>query len=168
MGGRAAHRPARRVAGMITPQPVVQVLGPDRFRTLRPHVYHWTVRELDHRLARMAIPAGFEFAGASVPRVAHAFIGRLDLGLVAPLYHDWLYHYGGRPPQGSHEWLIGDRWRPVEEPWTRREADRLFGRHMREEGVPRWRRRAAYRAVRVFGGGSWGGQGSRPPGGFEA
>jgi hypothetical protein len=152
---------------MTLPTPVVRVLGPDRFELLRPYVYQWAAPDFDGRRARLAIPMGFVFDYASVPRPVHAFIGRLDLGLVAPLMHDWLYAFGGRLPVGSHEWLIGDTWQQVGEPWTRRDADRLFGRHMREEGVARWRRRSAYRAVRLFGSRAWGGRAGTPPPGFE-
>lgn len=44
----------------------------------------------------------------------------------------------------------------VDEPWTREDAGRLFARLMREQGVARWRRRAAYLAVRIVAAASWG------------
>lgn len=145
--------------------PHVQVLAADRFRLLRPYVYRWEVEDGTHH--RMATPARGECDYASVPRVLHVFVGRLDLGLIAPLYHDWIYHYGGRLPQGSHDILVGDLWTASTAPWSRHDADRLFGRHMREEGIVKWRRRAAYRAVRLFGSHAWGNAGSTPPPGFE-
>ena len=143
---------------MTIPRPIVQVLGPDEFLLLEPYTYSWTVpasEGITPQLARLIAPAGFRFDGASVPRLAHVFIGRLDLGLRAPLFHDLLYRYAGILPLGVHEWWVDGEWVEVGSPWTRREADRLFGRHMREDRIPRWRRRAAYLAVRWFGGGSW-------------
>lgn len=84
------------------------------------------------------IPAAFSFDAGSVPRPAWFAISPLDLGVVAVLVHDWLYRTGGQ--QG----LL-----------SRGEADRLFLEHMKAEGVSWWRRRLAYLAVRVAGGGSW-------------
>lgn len=86
------------------------------------------------------IPAGFRFDLASVPRALWWLIAPFELSIVAPLLHDWLYRHGGVVPGRSY---------------TRAEADALFRDVMREEGVPGWRWRAAYLAVRVAGRGSW-------------
>ena len=94
----------------------------------------------------ITVPAGFEFDLASVPRPIWWLIGPFDLSIAAPLIHDFLYRYGGAPPDGS-----------IEPPrtYTRKEADLLFRSMMHEEGVWWWRRAAAYRAVRWFGGAAW-------------
>lgn len=84
------------------------------------------------------IPAGFRFNAASVPRVAWAVISPLDLGIISVLVHDWTY--AGRPVEGM----------------SRSEADSLFKRLMKLEGVPWWKRQVAYGAVRAFGGERWG------------
>jgi hypothetical protein len=139
-------------------KPRVQVLGPSEFLLMEDYSYRWDVpsdEPITPRTAILTAPAGFRFDMASVPRAVHAFIGRLDLGLRAPLFHDLLYHHGGRLPGRLYQWHIDGEWVNADAPWSRRDADRLFGRHMREDGVARWRRRAAYRAVRLFGGGSW-------------
>lgn len=88
----------------------------------------------------IVIPEGFPFDGASVPRLFWTVLASpAELGVVAPAVHDWLYRTGGQ--RGL---------------FTRGEADRIFLRHMKAEGVPWLRRHAAYVAVRVAGGESWG------------
>lgn len=55
---------------------------------------------------------------------------------------NWLYKHGGQLLDAAV-------------PYTRADADALFRDLMRAAGVPRWRVRAAYLAVRAFGGSSW-------------
>jgi hypothetical protein len=92
------------------------------------------------------LPAGYRFDGASVPRIARPLIDRLQLGAMAPAFHDSLYHGGGVMVAG---------WQMPRTRMTRAQADALFLRHMQEDGVPRVRAQWAYRAVRWFGGSSW-------------
>jgi hypothetical protein len=94
----------------------------------------------------ITVPDQFEFDLASIPRLFWWLIAPFELSIAAPLLHDFLYRYRGDPPAGL-----------VEPPrsYNREEADRLFRRMMASEGVSRWRRAAAYRAVRWFGGASW-------------
>lgn len=94
----------------------------------------------------ITVPAGFMFDLASVPRWFWWLIAPFELSVSAPLIHDFLYKHAGDPPAGS-----------VEPPrtYTRKQADQLFRRMMEEEGVPAWRRRLAYWAVRAFGGFGW-------------
>ncbi len=156
-------------------QPVVQVLADDWFRLRRPWAYEWA---WEGDVYRIFIRSGFEFDGASIPPIAHPFFGgRWSLGLGPPLAHDALYRcegdftkavFGIHPDEtpesialagkryGWYERLGDDSWEEVDWVWSRKDADRLFGRHMREAGVRRWRRRTAYRTVRLFGRGSWG------------
>ena len=134
-----------------------QVLLPDlrRFRLAEPAVYTWAHAGEDGvpHVYRLIVPEGFEHDFASVPRALWALIAPLDLG-IASIFHDWLYVYAGRVETLRE---AGARiWEPVDTPWTRRDADRLFARMMREQGVRRWRRRLAYLAVRAFAGGFWG------------
>lgn len=95
---------------------------------------------------RLTVAAGFEFDLASVPRAFWWLISPFELSVTAPLMHDWLYAYGGRPPPGAAE---------PPRTYTRKEADQLFRRIMEQEGVPAWRRTLAYYAVRLFGGSGW-------------
>lgn len=103
---------------------------------------------------RITVPRGFRCDLSSSPRVVWSFISPFDLGPAAIL-HDFIYSHGGRLPVGAHEQVFLSRYFIVTSPWTRRDADRLFARVMRESGVPRWRRRLAYLAVRLFGWKDW-------------
>jgi hypothetical protein len=132
------------------------LLGDLRHFELRDNgVYTWeTVLEDQPALLRLVVPAGFRHDFASVPRPLWVLISPLDLGN-ASIFHDWLYrHRGGvatlRRAPGETAWS------PVTTPWTRRDTDRLWARIMREQGVAKWRRRAAYRAVRLCGRSAWG------------
>lgn len=90
------------------------------------------------------IPQNFEFDLASVPRVFWSVIGSFELSLVAPLIHDYLYRFRGRPEHHTR----------TQEPHlvvlTRRDADQIFLALMLREGVPSWKAKLAYRAVRWF------------------
>lgn len=134
-----------------------QILLPDlrRFLLAEPVTYTWRHAEPDgpEGIYRLVVLEGFEHDFASVPRLLWALIAPLDLG-IASIFHDWIYQHAGRVE--TLHWTGGDSWEPVGEPWTRRDADRLFARLMREQGVVSWRRRAAYLAVRVFAGSFWG------------
>jgi hypothetical protein len=92
------------------------------------------------------LPAGFRYDGASVPRVGRLLIDRLQLGAMAPAFHDALYQGGG---------VMAAGWKMPPARLSRAQADALFRRHMDEDGVPRVRAAWAFRAVRWFGGSSW-------------
>lgn len=114
------------------PRAYVRWLGPGYvFQATRPYRIIEDGQEVQ-------IPAGFRFDAASVPRLVWPIISPTELGVVAPLVHDWLYRTGGQ--QGR---------------FSRRAADRIFKRHMRAEGVADWKVQAAYAAVRLFGWRSW-------------
>jgi hypothetical protein len=106
---------------------------------------------VDHReRIDVTIPAGFEFDLASIPRPIWPLIGSFELSLVAPLIHDYFYHYTGRPVYHRRA-LDGQPvprgvWHEV----SRAEADRIFLDLMLREGVTPWKARAAYHAVRLF------------------
>lgn len=137
---------------MSVPFPNVRILGPRKYELVSDFIYEW-----DHNgeRYRMTIPEEFQCDLASVPRIIWPLISPIDLA-AASIPHDWLYAYRGVLPYWSYEMRVTDKyWVPVEHVWTRREADRLFGRMMRESHVPRWMRRAAFRAVRLFGRCAW-------------
>lgn len=156
------------------PEPRVGVVRDDVYELLEDFLYEW---EKDGSSYRIVAHEGFRFDGASIPWAVQPIIGgRWALGLGPPCIHDLLYRSGGdfsANPHGTHEVQVGIvvagaavgsgliagpaalRWQDVGFQWSRSAADRLFGRHMREVGVARWRRRAAYRAVQLFGRGSW-------------
>ncbi|MEW8044190.1 MAG: DUF1353 domain-containing protein [Candidatus Sedimenticola endophacoides] len=58
-------------------------------------------------------------------------------------------------PPGSQHYRRDGQWCATHGRWSRREADRLFARIMREAGVSRFKRRVAFIGVRLFGWFSW-------------
>lgn len=122
------------------PSPVLTYLVSERKWRLE-EVYRY--RDGAHQIA---VPDQFTFDLASIPRLFWWLIAPFELSMAAPLLHDFLYRYRGDPPSGS-----------IEPPrvYSRKQADALFRRVMAGEGVSRWRRAAAYRAVRWFGGAAW-------------
>lgn len=121
--GRTASIKPRRSR---LPAPVLTYLGAGRWRLEKPYLWN-----------SIAVPEGFMFDLASVPRAFWWLIAPFELSIVAPLIHDWLC---------SHGKSYG---------YSRKQADEIFSTLMELEGVPRWRRRLAYRAVRlnaIFGG----------------
>lgn len=120
------------------------------FDLLEAAVYAWCH---EGRSYCLVVPRGFQHDFASVPRLLWGLIAPIDLGL-ASIFHDWLYRNGGRVTTFLWE---GDpaRWSSHTDRWSREQADRLFARIMREQGVPKWRRRCAYLAVRFAGRRFW-------------
>ena len=101
-----------------------------------------TYRYADNNTFAITIPAGFNFDLSSIPRLIWPCIAPFELSVVAPLIHDFIYHYRGKLP------------RAVIEPYrtfSRADTDALFKRIMDAEHVDAWRSTAAYRAVRTFG-----------------
>lgn len=124
---------------------------------LQPPAITYLVRERLWRLERayayetadwcLHVERGFLFDLASIPRAAWKLCAPFELSISAPLIHDALYRYGGRP----HEHAYIHPWRG----FTRAEADRLFLDMMGAEGVGWLRRYPAYAAVRAFGASAW-------------
>ena len=127
------------VAESRLPPPLVTYLGEGRWRLEQSYEH----RDGD---TTITVPAGFEFDLSSVPRIFWSLIAPFELSIAAPLLHDFLYRYGGKPPDGA-----------VTPPrsYTRAEADRIFRDIMRAEGVSAWRRTLGYAATRIFGRSAW-------------
>jgi hypothetical protein len=96
------------------------------------------------RWETFVVPKGFRCDLASVPRWLWPIISLVDLSLIAPVAHDWIYKRGGVVESDGRTII-----------YTRFEADNLFLGLMWAAGVPEWRRWLAYLAVRLFGGRSW-------------
>lgn len=94
---------------------------------------------VDYDGLRFEIPIDFEFDLSSVPRVLWPVISSFELSIVAPLVHDYLYRYRGKPVYHLPPRKV-----------TRTDADRIFYEMMLLEGIPRWKAEAAYRAVKYF------------------
>lgn len=148
------------------------------YELVEDYTYYW---KIDGTHYRIHIPAGFKYDGASVPRFVWSIIGLLPdgLGRAAALVHDYLYvHKGALPKGGYQEYvhapleplennvtpldpasmeklvnppIVGPIWKDSKDVWTRKSSDKMFARLMREGGVPRVRRRLAYRGVRSAG-----------------
>lgn len=129
------------------------------FRITQPYRYRWWNEGVIHQ---MTVPVDFHHDMASVPRPVWWWISPMDLASACGP-HDWLYNWEGWLPPDSHQiWLPRRGWTDAlaapggtRLQWSRRDADRLFAAQMRAHGVDRWRRRAAYRAVRVGGSRAW-------------
>lgn len=145
-----------RTAVNLVGDPRVLVRGPQLFTLDEDFAYEWSLDS--GAIQRLLMYAGFTFDGASIPRAVHPFIGTWDLGLMPPLFHDGLYGCAGEMSKSrwiDHQVWTAEGWVDADHVWSRKQADRLFGRHMREAHVPSWRRASAYRAVRLFGHGAW-------------
>lgn len=94
-------------------------------------------------------PKGYKFDLASVPRPLWAIIAPFDLSTLAPLFHDLIYEFKGNLPSADYVHPHPAR------RFTQKEADDLFLRLMAAEGVPWWKRNAAYSAVRAAGWSYW-------------
>ena len=97
---------------------------------------------------QITIPEGFRFDLASIPRPLWLVVAPYELGVSAPLVHDYLYAYRGRPPAGDLD-------PSPSQPFSRRKVDRWFRLLMAVEQVPRARRTVAWAAVRLFGWVPW-------------
>lgn len=105
--------------------------------------FHWC-GELDGAELHITAEAGSRWDGASIPRLVRVLFDRVELGATAALCHDGFYRGAGRFAFGTSSRTL-----------CRAEADRLFREQMEADGVARWKRDAAYRAVRWFGAGRW-------------
>lgn len=119
-------------------KPTIIQIGPGQVWKL---VYEW---QIDTRYGNLTVPGGITFDAASVPRLVWTVIDPMDLTLEAALVHDWLYRVQGVG-------IFDGRYKPI----SRRQVDELFGDVMRRRGVNLWRRKAAWLAVRLFGGQAW-------------
>jgi len=119
-------------------------------------VYSWCVNRDYYKLI---IPTGFEFDLASVPAILWTPTGIAPdrLRWTAPLIHDFLYEHRGNLPKGSYKIWDDDLggWVNSKDIWTRKNADKMFCRLMREDGISKFKRRMAYRAVRLGGWYAW-------------
>ncbi len=95
-------------------------------------------------------PKGYKFDLASVPRPLWSLIAPFDLSTLAPLFHDLLYEFRGLLPSADYVTP-----HPPPRRFNQKDADDLFLRLMMVEGVPAWKRNAAYVAVRSAGWTYW-------------
>ncbi len=92
--------------------------------------------------------AGYETDLASIPRIFWSIIAPEELSLAAPLFHDLIYRCAGSLPEDNLNPFDGKL-------FERKEVDDLFLELMRKAKIPRWKRLAAYWAVRGFAEFAW-------------
>jgi len=86
------------------------------------------------------IPQFFETDFASIPGFARGYINPQGERIVGPaIVHDWLYALGGAPRDAARE-----------------KADRIFRAELKNENVNVIKRNIMYRAVKHFGGATFG------------
>ena len=107
------------------------IRDPKEWFLLEPFFIDVTV---DAETSNITIHEGFNWDGASVPRLFQSLFPKWGKYAVASLVHDWLYAN-----------RIG----------SRRRADRIFLHLMGEAGVNWIGRHLMYAAVRLFGGRAW-------------
>jgi Protein of unknown function (DUF1353) len=127
------------IADSRLPSPILSYVGVGRWRLEADYPYQ-------DAETTITVPKGFEFDLSSVPRLLWWLIAPFELSVAAPLLHDFLYFYGGKPPAGV---VVPHRI------YNRAEVDAMFRGIMRKEGVSAWRRALGYLAVRTFGSGNW-------------
>ena len=88
-------------------------------------------------LAEFTVPRDFEHDGPSIPRRLQGIVSKFGNQFQPSIFHDFLYENG----------VPG---------MTRKQADQLFLEGMKQLGVPWYRRRVMYLAVRAAGKGLWG------------
>jgi hypothetical protein len=132
--------------------PEIAIVAPRRYRLLADFCVEWEKEGFPRQ--RLIVPAGFECDGASVPAIVEWYLGREKI-LPAAVPHDWQYAHAGRLPAETHLYLDDGQWKPATYTWSRKEADRFFGRNLRFCDIRSDQRRNAYRAVRLFGWIPW-------------
>jgi hypothetical protein len=99
----------------------------------------------------ITIPGGFVTDLASVPKLFRGLLPPDGPWAKAAVVHDFLYW-----SRGTCRDALGRIQRTRIEPYTRKEADDIFAEAMKVLGVPAWRRKAIWTAVRLGGQGGWG------------
>lgn len=119
-----------------------------------PEGDHWRLNsEYTVRIGqshKLVCPDGMWTDGASIPRFFWRLIGH---PMQLPGFRAAIIHDGGY--MGELIWYHkqGDDWIPEE--YTKQDIDELFRELLKALGVSRWRYKAMYRAVRLFGKGHW-------------
>lgn len=133
----ASCQSAPPLGSAVMAQPILLPIkheGAERYQLVRPWSWEWR-GQVEHA------PIGVVVDGASVPRLAWAFMPPDGLHRAAALGHDMAYIYRGRMPSGRV--------------LSRKEADTMFHDLMLRAGVNEHRAAVAYAGVRVGGWVEW-------------
>ena len=131
----------------IVNQPAVSPLiqGGRRYKLENDVTYTWEDKKI-------VIYKGYEFDGASVPKILHWFIGPMDPRVVASsLIHDSIYT--NPDLEGVGKYFVGES--EVTRRFTKEEADLLFKVANKANNMDSVRTTLAYGAVKLFGKGSF-------------
>lgn len=90
----------------------------------------------------ITVPEGFVYDKASVPRFLWWLLPPFGTYERAAVIHDWIYRNKG---------LIDE----YDDSYTRSDADKLFFKHMLEDGVSKRRAKIMYNAVHLLGWTKW-------------
>lgn len=127
--------------------PKAMVISDTLYSLLSDYQYEWDLEIKDPTYGptlknRITIQSGFRWDGASIPKLFWS-IGFKPDGphRAAALVHDFIYIYKGKLPKGSfHSKSSSGQWNEQFGFFSRKDSDRLFGKMMRDSGVPRLRR----------------------------
>jgi len=139
-------------------QPITQFINDDDVVLIEDYEYLWAVgMGKKKRHYREIVYAGFVFDMASVPWLLRLFQDRHGLIGGPATNHDLNYVARGVFPHqyGVFQQLRGDEWIDVPTDMTRKMADKLFRRMMKEAGMGFFKRNMAYTAVRAGGWTYW-------------
>ena len=136
-------------------QPDIRPISDKLYILAQDYSYEYMVNQTKLRINAFK---NYIYDGASVPRIVWTISGLTPDGLIraAALIHDLLYDYKGILPKGQLQrfdktTVESDQWVDIQYKFSRKEADKMFARIMREAGIERKYRRRAYLAVRTFG-----------------
>lgn len=134
--------------------PQNEPISDDLYRLIEDWQYVWFHKGAYYRIVAKK---NFIYDGASVPNCLGWILDLHPDGQfrAACVPHDMLYIGQGELPVGAFQTFDGHKWVNVKKVWTRHEVDKLFARILRETGMPQFKRRMAYRAVRVGGWLPW-------------
>ena len=133
--------------------PRIDPIPGNMFELAEDFIYEWEKHGVPQRLT---IGAGFPFDGASIPEAATFLtwllpffktIRPMGMHIYAALVHDYIFMYRGMLPKGAHKALVNGQWMDAHHKWTFTQANKLFARMLREDGVRRRERRAMFLAV---------------------
>lgn len=126
----------------------VNKVGPQLYRLRAPLIY-------EGHTDTWIVPIGFETDLASVPRIIQWLLPHDGPYAPAAVVHDWLYRT--RPLASSFSGPLVSCVVPTQgyTKITRKDADGVLRRIMRELGVSWWKRTLIYSSVRVFGRYRW-------------
>ena len=99
------------IEGSQLPAPIVSFMGGRRWELEAEYVFR-------DEASTIIVRKGFEFDLSSIPRFLWWLIAPFELSVTAPLIHDFLYHFGGAPPDYTGH---------LRATWTMRITDRNNG-----------------------------------------